>query len=227
MSEDVAPPPNKLKAMLGQVLGKFKALKLSKGAKRPARLNPVHRQLRNLLWAMLVLAWAFMGKFSYDMFHKNTSVVAEAEPKKEASSRSLYPWTKGYSFGHDIVEPVVQTDRGLAAAIDERDLKVTMGARYVEFRDIEAVVKAGMGNHSKVLLSMAFEVDSYPAEQEVLKKELKIREIVTSTLSTKDKDLLTDYRSVAKLKEELLKKLALVISSGLVTDVLITAVASN
>lgn len=229
IDETEPPSPSRIKELVARLRSMLASLRGSdKSSERATRRDPVTTQLRLFLWILLFLSWGLLGSLMYDRLaprhHANQTPAGQKVAKK---ARSLYPWAKGYSFGHDIVEPDVEADRGLAAAINDRELKVTVGARYVEFRDIEAVLKAGMGNHSKVLLSMAFEIDTYPAEQEVLKKEMKIREIVATTLSTRDKDVLRKVDSVSKLKEELLKKLELLVTSGPVTDILITAVAYN
>jgi flagellar basal body-associated protein FliL len=191
---------------------------------RRAKSDPLKVKIKTFLWILLIFVWGGMAKLSIEIFApQNFNGKGGAESKtSHGKDEAIYPWANGYSRGHDIVEPEVQEDRGLAAAIDSRELKVTVGARYIEFRDIEAVVKTGMGNHSRILVSITLEVDSYPAEQEVLAKEMQIREIVASILATKDKGVLQSLRGVVEFKNELLKRLKLVIRSREVTDVLIT-----
>lgn len=231
--EAVPAAPSKLAALkvkIGAILSKV-VPKKGPAKVRIKRRDPGTLLLNKALWTVVLVSWAVVGFLGYQIFGKSyfkgLGHLSEFSKDLKEDSNYLYSWTKGFAFGHDIVEPDIEANRGLAAAINDMDLKISMGARYIEFGDIEAVVKAGMGNHSKVLLSMAIEVDGYPAEQEVLKKELKIRELVALELSTKDKELLMQVESIAELKEEILQKLDLVITSGPVTDVLITAIAYN
>lgn len=224
---DMANPVAKIKDLVARLVA---MVKRPKGVERPAKKDPIQTQLRVFLWVMLVLMWGLMGKVTYEIFGNHGAPGLEdphASLIEKIKEKALYPWAKGFSRGHDIVESEVQEDRGLAAALGKKDLKVSMGARYIEFRDVEATVKAGMGNYSKMLLAITFEVDNYPAEQEVLKKEMKIREVVAAVLSTKDKDVLRDYRRVAAFKKELMDKMKLVIVTGQVTDVLVTDSTSS
>ncbi|HVJ64524.1 MAG TPA: flagellar basal body-associated FliL family protein [Bdellovibrionota bacterium] len=222
----MASPVEKIKGLVAR-LGALVRRKGDATSETPARrikLDPVQLRLRLWLVLLVVSAWGVLGKISYDLFaphHPHAAHDAKTLVDR-IKEKAVYPWTKGYTRGHDIVEPEVSEDRGLAAAIDSRDLKVVVGSRYIEFRDIEAVVRADMGSHTRVLLSITFEVNTYAAEQEVLKKETQIRELVAAVLAKKEKGVLNNFNGVADFKRELLESLKLVIRSGPVTDVLIT-----
>lgn len=227
----MANPVVKLKEVVARVMATFRRVKDSdKSEERAFRRDPLQIQIRNLLWMLLLVVWAALFKVSYDFFvpHKaSVSVGAHHKSKPSEKSQSLYPWAEGYSFGHDIVEPDVQEDRGLAAAIDERDLKITMGARFIKFSDIEVSLKGENGANVNVLLSVHYEVNSYPAEQRVLniENQIKLREIILRVLADKDKNVFKDFSSINRVKKEILEQSGVLINvkDDKITDVLLSA----
>ena len=151
--------------------------------------------------------------------HENEPVALGASPfPKSITSRK-----KGFpEEGHDLVEPEVEITRDIASLIKE-DLKVSVGARFVEIPEVTANPKAGTINEGSVQIDLALEVGNNETRDEIESRRTEIKALVGSIGSTFQKSQLRTTAGMLAYKQELQKQLNLLLVKGKVSDVLFSS----
>ncbi len=160
----------------------------------------------------------------------------EAEPAKDGKEpeeqavlggskipKSILERRKGeLEPGHDLIEPEIESTRSISSFL-KSDLKVDLGARYIELDEIFTSLRSGKSYDGKLILNVSLEVNSTEIKTEIEKRSTEIRSLIASLASEHQKERIMTTEGILEFKEEIYREIALLVGSGKVTDVLITS----